>query len=244
MNMAATMRRLGFALFILLLLLGTGTTVAADSLAGYYGIQCSEPNATVVFDGGLGTLSSITGEDGTLEAVIDISSDPPLLLLDQGRQFIRVTLPITLTVEKDGFYPYETQISRLPDSDEQITLPVYLCKELDLPSELLWTKYTVNCAAEGAAVYFDEVYAGSISAGTLTVWGNSSEPYSNITVEHEFYKTYYAELEEKPGSGEQMTIGVVLERREESDFMLYFLAVILCCIIFGVFFEIFRSKHK
>lgn len=241
--MAASLRRLSPLILVWLSLLIAGVPAAGAPVAGYYEIQCSEANATVGFDGGLGVVSSVTGPDGLLEAVVDINANPPLLLLDQGRQFVRVEMPIILTVEKEGFYPYELRVSRLPESDERITLRVYLCREVETPDELLWAEYVVKCHSEGAAVYFDNIYAGTISAGTLTVRGNSSEPFSNITVEHELYRTYSASVDQKPGSGEKVTIEVVLERRDESDLMLYFIAVIFCCIFFGVLFEIFRKKQ-
>lgn len=63
--------------------------------------------------------------------------------------------------------------------------------------------YAVNCNVNGADVYFDNEYKGTIEAGVLYVpVYTTGTPYQNFRVEKDGYTTYNGEVTSVPGKGE------------------------------------------
>jgi len=63
--------------------------------------------------------------------------------------------------------------------------------------------YAVNCNVNGADVYFDDEYKGTIEAGVLYVpVYTTGAPYQTFRVEKDGYTTYYGDVTSVPGKGE------------------------------------------
>jgi len=63
--------------------------------------------------------------------------------------------------------------------------------------------YAVNCNVNGADVYFDNEYQGTIEAGVLYVpVYTTGTPYKTFRVEKDGYTTYYGDVTSVPAKGE------------------------------------------
>ncbi|HOI12738.1 MAG TPA: hypothetical protein PLG75_02715 [Methanoculleus sp.] len=63
--------------------------------------------------------------------------------------------------------------------------------------------YAVNCNVNGADVYFDDEYKGTIEAGVLYVpVYTTGAPYQTFRVEKDGYTTHYGDVTSVPGKGE------------------------------------------
>lgn len=71
--------------------------------------------------------------------------------------------------------------------------------------------YAVNCNVNGADVYFDSEYKGTIEAGVLYVpVYTTGTPYQTFRVEKDGYTTYYGEVTSVPGKGEVFNLYATL----------------------------------
>jgi len=72
-------------------------------------------------------------------------------------------------------------------------------------------RYSVHCNVDGAYVYFDGDYKGTISSGVLNVpVCSTGTPYQTITVEMDGYQTYTGSLPGAPAKGEAVDVYVTL----------------------------------
>ena len=71
--------------------------------------------------------------------------------------------------------------------------------------------YVVHCNVDGANVYFDNTYAGVITAGVLNVpVYTTGTPYKTYTVSMPGYTTYTASVQRVPGNGESIELYATL----------------------------------
>ncbi len=71
--------------------------------------------------------------------------------------------------------------------------------------------YAVNCNVNGADVYFDNEYKGTIEAGVLYVpVYTTGTPYRTYTVTKEGYQTYTGTIDRYPGKGETVDLYATL----------------------------------
>ncbi len=71
--------------------------------------------------------------------------------------------------------------------------------------------YAVNCNVNGAQVYFDGDYKGTIEAGVLYVpVYTTGTPYRSFRVERDGYATHYGDVTSVPGKGETFDLYATL----------------------------------
>ena len=75
--------------------------------------------------------------------------------------------------------------------------------------------YRIHCNVDGASVYFDGEYKGTISGGELYVAVyTTGTPYSTIRVERSDYRTYTASLPKAPIMGDTAEVYATLQPAE------------------------------
>ncbi len=122
------------------------------------------------------------------------------------------------TVSKPGYVSYEGQIARMPADGETVRLyatlnPLPTTVPTTVPAPVGGDEgwYAVVCNVDGAAVYFDSAYKGTISAGSLTVPVYSTgTPYRTWRVEKSGYMTSTGTLPAAPAKGRTVTVSVTL----------------------------------
>jgi len=73
--------------------------------------------------------------------------------------------------------------------------------------------YVVHCNVDGASVYFDGDFKGTISNGELTVpVYTTGTPYQQYTVEKEGYSTFTDSIESVPAKGGQIDLYATLQQ--------------------------------
>jgi len=78
--------------------------------------------------------------------------------------------------------------------------------------------YAVNCNVNGAQVYFDYEYKGTIEAGVLNVpVYTTGTPYKSFRVEKDGYATYYGDVTTVPGKGEVFDLYATLNPVEPTS---------------------------
>ncbi len=71
--------------------------------------------------------------------------------------------------------------------------------------------YAVNCNVNGADVYFDDVYKGTIENGVFYVpVYTTGTPYKTFRVEKDGYATHYGDITSVPGKGETFDLYATL----------------------------------
>ena len=122
------------------------------------------------------------------------------------------------TVSKAGYVPYEGSIARMPADGE--TIPLYatlnpvptttpVTSGTPVGGDVGW--YAIQGNVNGASVYFDSVYKGSINGGVLNVQIYSTgTPYRIYRVEKSGYVTATGTLPAAPANGQTVTIRVTL----------------------------------
>jgi hypothetical protein len=124
----------------------------------------------------------------------------------------------TYSVSKSGYVTYSDSLSRMPSDGETINLYATLNPvATTLPTTATtpiggdqgW--YQVSCNVNGASVYFDSSYKGTISSGSLTVPVYSTgTPYKTYRVEKNGYVTATGTLPAAPANGQTVTVYVTL----------------------------------
>jgi hypothetical protein len=173
----------------------TPTSVGGDM--GWYVVHCNIDGATVLFD------STNRGE------------------ISQGAVYVPVystgTPYKTLTVEKDGYTTYTTNIRQIPGKGETIDLyatlnPVVTASVTtsSLPGgDIGW--YNVHCNVEGATVSFNNEVRGQITNGSLNVQVYvTGTPYRIFTVYKSGFVPFSGSIDQYPKKGETVDLYATL----------------------------------
>jgi hypothetical protein len=116
-------------------------------------------------------------------------------------------------VEKQGFLPYNGTITSIPAANETVRLTASMVPAAD-PGEEAWETgyYRIRCNADGAAVFFGEVYVGSTVNGELIAAPPPEMDESfEIRVEKDGYARYEGVISVIPPHGTVMVVGVTLD---------------------------------
>lgn len=174
----------------------TLTPVPTGSSKGWFTVHSNVDGASVAFDGA--TKGTITSGVFTLE----VST---------------IATPYSsYTVSKNGYVTYYGSIASMPTSDQTIDLyatlnPVPTSTTVSTPigGDAGW--YAVSCNVNGATVYFDSEYKGTIASGTLSVPVYSTgTPYKTYRVEKAGYVTSSGTMPAAPAKGQTVSIRVAL----------------------------------
>jgi hypothetical protein len=169
---------------------------------GWFTVHCNVDGASVAFNGA--TKGTIAG--GVFTEEVATTATP----------YTRYT------VSKSGYVIYSGAISSMPSDGETIDLyatlnPVPTAEPTMKPvtpknvigGDQGW--YLVSCNVNGASVYFDSTYKGTISDGTLSVpVYTTGTPYTTYRVEKSGYTTATGTLPSAPKKGETVTVRVSL----------------------------------
>lgn len=169
---------------------------------GWFTVHCNVDGASVAFNGV--TKGTISG--GVFSEEVSTSGTP----------YTRYT------VSRSGYVTYSGTISGMPSDDQTIDLyatlnPAPTTEPTIKPTTATtpvggdqgW--YRVSCNVNGASVYFDSTYKGTISDGTLSVPVYSTgTPYTTYRVEKSGYITTTGTLPAAPAKGETKAVSVLL----------------------------------
>lgn len=127
--------------------------------------------------------------------------------------------PYTIfSVSRDGYQTYSGAINRMPSDGETIDLYATLNPVTTTVPTTATTLiggdqgwFLVTCNADGASVYFDSAYKGTIANGQLSVpIYSTGTPYTNYRVEKSGYVTATGTMPAAPAKGQTVTIPVSL----------------------------------
>ena len=178
----------------------TLTQIPAGNAKGWFTVHSNVDGASVAFDGA--TKGTITSGVFTLE--VSTTATPYS----------------SYTVSKNGYVTYYGSISSMPASDQTIDLYATLnpvptsttvptTVSTPIGGDVGW--YAVSCNVNGATVYFDSEYKGTIASGTLSVPVYSTgTPYKTYRVEMTGYVTSSGTLPAAPAKGQTVPIRVAL----------------------------------
>ena len=131
----------------------------------------------------------------------------------------------TVSVSAPGYVTYSSSITQFPGNGETISLYATLNpRPTSIPTTVPTTVvpttaviggnqgwYTVNCNVNGASVYFDGKYMGSITSGSLSVRVyTTGTPYQTFSVSAPGYVTYTSTITRFPGNGETVSLYATL----------------------------------
>ena len=157
---------------------------------GWINVNCNVDGASVYFDGTYeGTISG-----GTLSVQVATEGTPIS----------------TITVSKDGYTSWSGSPSGMPSPGQYISVSATLIAITTIPTTLPpgapgWID--VYCNVDGASVYFDGVYQGTIAQGLLSVQVSSSgSPVSAITVSEAGYTTWSGSLSAMPEPAQHVQV--------------------------------------
>jgi len=126
----------------------------------------------------------------------------------------------SFSVSKSGYQTYLGSISSMPSDGQTIDLyatlnPVTIATTVATTSstpvggDVGW--YAITCNVDGASVYFDSVYKGTISGGVLNVQVyTTGTPYKTYTVSRSGYVTSTGSFTSVPAKGNTVTVPVTL----------------------------------
>jgi len=178
------------------------TPKPTGSGTGWFTVHCNVDGASVAFNG----MTKGTISDGVFSEEVSTSGTP----------YTRYT------VSRSGYVTYSGTISGMPSDGQTIDLyatlnPVPVTEPTTKPTTATspvggdqgW--YRVSCNVNGASVYFDATYKGTITDGTLSVPVYSTgTPYTTYRVEKSGYITTTGTLPSAPARGETVTVSVLL----------------------------------
>ncbi|HDS62594.1 MAG TPA: PEGA domain-containing protein, partial [Methanofollis liminatans] len=114
----------------------------------------------------------------------------------------------TISVQAEGYETYTAAITQYPAKSETVTIDVTL-QQAPIGGDM--GAYLVTCNVQGAQVYFDNDYKGSIQNGELLVSVYvTGTPYQTIRVQANGYQTYSASITQYPAKGQTVTIAATL----------------------------------
>ncbi|MDD3976811.1 MAG: hypothetical protein PHI15_01500 [Methanomicrobium sp.] len=178
--------------FGLLLMLLPSSAVAA-TIGGdqaWFNVHCNVDGAAVYFDGDYKGV--------TFDKILTV----PV--------YTTATPYKTITVEMDGYTTWTYDISGYPEMGD--TLDVYATiNPVPTPVPTMiggdMGFYTVYCNVDGASVYFDSDYKGTISNGELTVSVyTTGTPYSTYQVKMQGYDSFTGQITDYPAKGETVKL--------------------------------------
>jgi hypothetical protein len=169
---------------------------------GWFTVHCNVDGASVAFNGV--TKGTISG--GVFSEEVFTSGTP----------YTRYT------VSRNGYVTYSDTISGMPSDGQTIDLyatlnPTPTTEPTIKPTTAMtpvggdqgW--YRISCNVNGASVYLDSTYKGTISDGTLSIPVYSTgTPYTTYRVEKSGYVTTTGTLPAAPAKGETVTVSVSL----------------------------------
>ena len=125
----------------------------------------------------------------------------------------------SFTVSRAGYEPYEGSITHMPADGETVTLYATLnpiqttaptTAGTPIGGDAGW--YAISCNVNGASVYFDSAYKGTIHEGVLDVQVYSTgTPYKTYRVEKDGYIPSSGSLPAAPAKGQSVMVRVTLE---------------------------------
>ena len=162
---------------------------------GWYQVNCNVEGASVYFDNQY--MGTITG--GSLTVPVYSTGTPYS----------------SYSVSAGGYTTYTGQITSYPSKGQTVDLYATLNVAVPTTTTTLiggnqgW--YQVYCNVDGAAVYFDGQYMGTITGGSLTVPVYSTgTPYSSYSVSAGGYTTYTGQITSYPSKGQTMDLYATL----------------------------------
>ncbi|MFA4859335.1 hypothetical protein [Methanoregula sp.] len=169
---------------------------------GWLKVQANVADGTVAFNGVSQGIMS-----GTTEKSFEVATT--------GTQYS------TFTVSRNGYVTYQGTIARMPSDGETITLYATLNPSTTATTAVPTTAETliggdvswiaVHESIDGASVYFDSTYKGTISGGILTVpVYTTGTPYKTYRVEKSGYVTASGSLPSAPAKGQTAGVWVTL----------------------------------
>lgn len=180
----------------------TLTEKPVGSGKGWIAVHCNVDGASVLFDG------SYKGEITNGVATIEVSTSGS---------------PVSsFTVTKNGYQSYQGTISSMPESGQ--TVDVYATLNLiptTVPTTIVTTYqtpvggdkgyYSFTCNENGAYVYLDDAYKGTITNGVLVIpVTTTATPYKSYRVSKTGYVSATGSLSGNPASGQTTQISVTL----------------------------------
>jgi hypothetical protein len=178
----------------------TLTPTPTGSGKGWFTVHSNIDGASVAFDGVTkGTIAS-----GVFSLEVSTTGSPYS----------------SYSVSRSGYVTYYGSIASMPVSDQTIDLYATLNPvptsttapttiSTPIGGDAGW--YAVSCNVNGATVYFDSVYKGTIADGTLSVQVYSTgTPYKTYRVEKAGYVTTSGTLPASPAKGQTVPVRVAL----------------------------------
>lgn len=132
-------------------------------------------------------------------------------------EYFTTGTPVTyFMVTKDGYSPYTGQITHYPAKGEVVDLYATLQPAEPTPvpppigGSIGW--YTVYANVNGASVYFDNDYKGTITNGELTVQVYATAtPYQTYRVTMSGYSDFTSQITDWPAAGETVKLHANLQ---------------------------------
>jgi hypothetical protein len=166
------------------------TSIGGD--VGWYVVHCNIDGATVLFD----TVNRGEISQGTLYVPVYSTGTPYK----------------TLTVQKDGYTPYTTNVPRVPGKGEAIDFFATLnpvatptVNPVILGGDTGW--YKIHCNVDGATVSFNNEEKGQIFNGSVMVKVYvTGTPYRTFTVYKAGYIPYSGSIDQYPKKDETVDL--------------------------------------
>ena len=184
----------------------TLTQKPTGSGKGWFSVHCNVDGASVSFDG----VTKGTTAGGVFTHEVATTATPYTSYSVSKNGYVTFTEPISGMPSDGQTTDLYATLNPVPTTSVPITTPT----SVQTTSPVIggdegWYKITGN--VNGASVYLDSAYKGSLSGGSLSVPVYSTgTPYKTYRVEKEGYVTVTGSLPAAPAKGQTVTVPVTL----------------------------------